>query len=37
MRTNKYGESNAIALEDLTLQAGNPVKEVLLKLNLLDY
>ncbi|GKC69352.1 hypothetical protein Tco_1115235 [Tanacetum coccineum] len=26
----KYGESNAIALEDLTLRAGNPVKEILL-------
>ncbi|GJW51838.1 hypothetical protein Tco_0093189 [Tanacetum coccineum] len=30
MRTSKYGESNAIVLEDLALQAGNPVKEVLL-------
>ncbi|GJT16500.1 hypothetical protein Tco_0875206 [Tanacetum coccineum] len=37
MRTSKYGESNAIASEDLTLQAGNPVKEILLKLNLPDY
>ncbi|GJX56797.1 hypothetical protein Tco_0286694 [Tanacetum coccineum] len=27
IRTGKYGESNASALEDLTLQAGNPVKE----------
>ncbi|GJR28436.1 hypothetical protein Tco_1104668 [Tanacetum coccineum] len=27
---SKYGESNAIALEDLTLRAGNPVKEILL-------
>ncbi|GJT39934.1 hypothetical protein Tco_0939799 [Tanacetum coccineum] len=27
MRTSKYGESNASTLEDLTLQAGNPVKE----------
>ncbi|GJX09671.1 hypothetical protein Tco_0199530 [Tanacetum coccineum] len=30
MRTSKYDESNAIALEDLTLQARNPVKEALL-------
>ncbi|GJU64799.1 hypothetical protein Tco_1246634 [Tanacetum coccineum] len=30
MRTSKYSESNAITLEDLTLRAGNPVKEVLL-------
>ncbi|GKE58954.1 hypothetical protein Tco_1498139, partial [Tanacetum coccineum] len=30
MRTSKYGESNATALEDLILSAGNPVKEVLL-------
>nr|GEY26008.1 uncharacterized mitochondrial protein AtMg00810-like [Tanacetum cinerariifolium] len=29
MRTSKYGESNAIALEDLILWAGNPVNEVL--------
>nr|GEU36257.1 hypothetical protein [Tanacetum cinerariifolium] len=34
MKTSKYGDSNAIALEDLILLAGNPVKEVLLKLNL---
>nr|GEX97347.1 copia protein [Tanacetum cinerariifolium] len=34
MRTSKYSESNAIALEDLILRAGNLVKEVLLKLNL---
>nr|GEV06732.1 hypothetical protein [Tanacetum cinerariifolium] len=34
MRTRKYGESNAIALEDLIHSAENPVKEVLLKLNL---
>ncbi|GKC13586.1 hypothetical protein Tco_1010368 [Tanacetum coccineum] len=27
MRTSKYGESNAIALEDLTLRAGNLVNE----------
>ncbi|GJX63818.1 hypothetical protein Tco_0296718 [Tanacetum coccineum] len=37
MRTSKYGESNAIALEDPTLRAGNPVKEVLLTLNLPDH
>ncbi|GKG42431.1 hypothetical protein Tco_0476729, partial [Tanacetum coccineum] len=37
MRTTKYGESNATALEDLTLQARNPVKDILLKLNLLDH
>nr|GEW78677.1 retrotransposon protein, putative, unclassified [Tanacetum cinerariifolium] len=30
MRTSKYAESNAIMLEDLTLSAGNPVKEILL-------
>ncbi|GJY80233.1 retrovirus-related pol polyprotein from transposon TNT 1-94 [Tanacetum coccineum] len=30
IRTSKYGESNAIALEDLTLQVGKLVKEVLL-------
>ncbi|GJT79977.1 actin-binding, cofilin/tropomyosin type protein [Tanacetum coccineum] len=28
IRTRKYGESNASALEDLTLQAGNLVKEI---------
>ncbi|GJZ43301.1 hypothetical protein Tco_0590556 [Tanacetum coccineum] len=37
MRTRKYGESNVIALENPTLQARNPVKEVLLKLNLPDH
>ncbi|GJY12885.1 hypothetical protein Tco_0382194 [Tanacetum coccineum] len=35
-RTSKYSESNASALEDLTLRAGNPVKEVLL-MNLPDH
>ncbi|GJW72472.1 hypothetical protein Tco_0129389 [Tanacetum coccineum] len=30
MRISKYGESNAPTLEDLTLQVGNPVKEILL-------
>nr|GEZ20218.1 retrovirus-related Pol polyprotein from transposon TNT 1-94 [Tanacetum cinerariifolium] len=36
MRIRKYGESNATALEDLTLRAGNPVKDVLLnKANLI--
>ncbi|GJW07794.1 hypothetical protein Tco_1570217 [Tanacetum coccineum] len=34
MRTSKYGESNASALDDPTLQAENLVKEILLKLNL---
>ncbi|GJR29678.1 hypothetical protein Tco_1105910 [Tanacetum coccineum] len=29
MRTCKHGESNTSVLEDPTLQAGNPVKEVL--------
>ncbi|GJW34715.1 gag-pol polyprotein [Tanacetum coccineum] len=29
MKTIKYSKSNATALEDLTLQAGNPVKEVM--------
>ncbi|GJX59239.1 retrovirus-related pol polyprotein from transposon TNT 1-94, partial [Tanacetum coccineum] len=33
----KYGESNASALDDPTLRAGNPVKEILLKLNLPDH
>ncbi|GKB66994.1 hypothetical protein Tco_0928406 [Tanacetum coccineum] len=33
-RTSKYGKSNAYTLEDLKLGAGNPIKEVLLKLNL---
>ncbi|GJX59230.1 hypothetical protein Tco_0290620 [Tanacetum coccineum] len=28
MRTSKYDESNASALEDPTLQAGNPIKEI---------
>ncbi|GKF99490.1 hypothetical protein Tco_0298273, partial [Tanacetum coccineum] len=37
LRTSKYGESNAYALEDLTLSAGNHVKEVLPKLNLPDH
>ncbi|GJW10729.1 putative ribonuclease H-like domain-containing protein [Tanacetum coccineum] len=36
-RTSKYSESNASALDDPTLQAGNPVKEILLKLNLHDH
>ncbi|GKD56966.1 hypothetical protein Tco_1290353 [Tanacetum coccineum] len=38
MRTSKYGESNALSassyvsvLEDPTLRAGNPIKEILLK------
>ncbi|GJS00995.1 hypothetical protein Tco_0317503 [Tanacetum coccineum] len=37
MRTSKYGESNASALDDPTLRAGNPVKEILLKLNPPDH
>ncbi|GKB23234.1 hypothetical protein Tco_0862635 [Tanacetum coccineum] len=37
MRTSKYDESNASALADPTLRARNPVKEILLKLNLLDH
>nr|GEW96772.1 putative ribonuclease H-like domain-containing protein [Tanacetum cinerariifolium] len=37
MRTSKCSESNTIMLENLTLRAGNPVKEVLLKLNPHDY
>ncbi|GJU43829.1 hypothetical protein Tco_1201095 [Tanacetum coccineum] len=37
LRTSKYSESNASALDDPTLQAGNPVKEILLKLNLHDH
>ncbi|GJR79626.1 hypothetical protein Tco_0150411 [Tanacetum coccineum] len=37
MRTSKYGESNAIALDDPTLRAGNHVKKVLLNLNLPDH
>ncbi|GJX33222.1 hypothetical protein Tco_0243077 [Tanacetum coccineum] len=37
MRTSKYGKSNASALEDPTFRAGNPVKEILLKLNLFDH
>ncbi|GKB76357.1 hypothetical protein Tco_0943252 [Tanacetum coccineum] len=36
-RTSKHDESNATTLEDLTLRAGNLVKEVLLKLNLSDH
>ncbi|GJV09878.1 hypothetical protein Tco_1351419 [Tanacetum coccineum] len=34
MRTTKYRESNASALDDPTLRAGNPVKKILLKLNI---
>ncbi|GKB01490.1 hypothetical protein Tco_0829534, partial [Tanacetum coccineum] len=34
--TSKYSESNASALDDLTLCAGNPVKEVLI-MNLPDH
>ncbi|GJX11615.1 hypothetical protein Tco_0201474 [Tanacetum coccineum] len=30
LRTSKHGESNTYVLEDLTLYAGNPVKEILL-------
>nr|GEZ17898.1 copia protein [Tanacetum cinerariifolium] len=30
MRRSKYGESNAITLEDLIFLSGNPVKEILL-------
>ncbi|GJR61431.1 retrovirus-related pol polyprotein from transposon TNT 1-94 [Tanacetum coccineum] len=37
MRTSKYGESNTSALDDPTLQVGNPVKEIFLKLNLPDH
>ncbi|GKD61030.1 hypothetical protein Tco_1298539 [Tanacetum coccineum] len=33
---SKYGESNASVLEDLTLRAGNPIKEVLI-INLPDH
>nr|GEX49970.1 retrovirus-related Pol polyprotein from transposon TNT 1-94 [Tanacetum cinerariifolium] len=33
----RYGETDASALDDPTLQAGNPVKESLLKLNLPDH
>ncbi|GKF72044.1 hypothetical protein Tco_0208158, partial [Tanacetum coccineum] len=36
-RTSKLGESNTSVLEDLTLYAGNPIKEILLKLNLPDH
>ncbi|GJU60493.1 retrovirus-related pol polyprotein from transposon TNT 1-94 [Tanacetum coccineum] len=32
--TSKYGKSNAFALDDPTLQAGNPIKEILIKFNL---
>nr|GEU50012.1 hypothetical protein [Tanacetum cinerariifolium] len=35
-RTSKYGESNASALEDLTLTVENPIKEVLI-MNLPDH
>ncbi|GJT57194.1 hypothetical protein Tco_0992248 [Tanacetum coccineum] len=35
-RTSKYDESNASALEDLTLRVGNLVKEVLI-MNLPDH
>ncbi|GJU93662.1 retrovirus-related pol polyprotein from transposon TNT 1-94 [Tanacetum coccineum] len=37
MRTSKYSESNASALDDPTLRAGNPVKEILLNMNLPDH
>ncbi|GJZ80187.1 hypothetical protein Tco_0645024 [Tanacetum coccineum] len=37
MRTSKYGEYNAYVLDDPTLRAGNPVKEILLKLNPPDH
>ncbi|GKA69194.1 hypothetical protein Tco_0775258 [Tanacetum coccineum] len=37
MRTSKYGKSDAIILEDPTLRARNPVKEILLKFNLHDH
>ncbi|GJV46303.1 hypothetical protein Tco_1430839 [Tanacetum coccineum] len=37
MRTSKYSKSNASALDDPTLQAGNPVKEIILKLNPPDH
>ncbi|GJS21529.1 hypothetical protein Tco_0450161 [Tanacetum coccineum] len=37
LRTSKYGESNASALDDPTLRAENPIKEILLKLNLPDH
>ncbi|GJT29209.1 hypothetical protein Tco_0909484 [Tanacetum coccineum] len=33
----KYGKSSASALEDPTLRARNPIKEILLKLNLPDH
>ncbi|GJT59031.1 hypothetical protein Tco_1002564 [Tanacetum coccineum] len=36
LRTSKYGESNASALEDLTLRPGSSIKEVLL-MNLPDH
>nr|GEV96837.1 hypothetical protein [Tanacetum cinerariifolium] len=35
--TSKYDEYNAFALEDLILKAGNPIKEILLKMNLPDH
>ncbi|GJV76865.1 hypothetical protein Tco_1508449, partial [Tanacetum coccineum] len=37
MRTSKYGESDASTLENLILQTGNHVREILLKLNLPYY
>ncbi|GKB65926.1 hypothetical protein Tco_0927338 [Tanacetum coccineum] len=37
MRTSKYGESNASASDDPTLRAGNPVKEILLILDLSNH
>ncbi|GJY69179.1 retrovirus-related pol polyprotein from transposon TNT 1-94 [Tanacetum coccineum] len=37
LRASNYDESNASALDDLTLRAENPVKEILLKLNLPDH
>ncbi|GJW35122.1 reverse transcriptase domain-containing protein [Tanacetum coccineum] len=35
--SKEYGESNVYALDDPTIQAENPVKEILLKLNLPDH
>ncbi|GKB33077.1 hypothetical protein Tco_0872478 [Tanacetum coccineum] len=37
IETSKYGESDASTLEDPILQAGNLIKEILLKLNLPDH
>ncbi|GKA53537.1 hypothetical protein Tco_0746852 [Tanacetum coccineum] len=37
MRTFKFDESNANVLERFYTSAGNPVKEILLKLNLPDH